>query len=115
PPYSLEDVRRAYFDRARAAHPDRGGSAEEFSKLHEAYTKATEYAGFRTSRMHWLGAWVESYAAQQQVTDRINELGGTVEVEQTTAISESIGADFANVFDRVVSIRLSGQAIDDAV
>ena len=41
PPYTVEDVKRAYFDRALSAHPDRGGSAEEFIKLHEAYTQAT--------------------------------------------------------------------------
>src|SRR5438128_1196307 len=88
PPYTLEDVRRAYFDRALLAHPDRGGSAEEFNKLHEAYTQATEYAGFRVSRLHWLGAWIEQYAAQQRVVADLKGLGGNVELEQSSAVAK---------------------------
>ena len=115
PPYTVEDVKRAYFDRALAAHPDRGGSAEQFIKLHEAYTQATEYAGFRASRMHWLGAWVEQYAATQQVIDEVKRLGGDVEIERSAAVGQSIGDDFATVFERLVGIAFRGPQIADAV
>jgi hypothetical protein len=36
PPYSEEDVRRAYRRLAKAAHPDAGGSSAEFVKLKDA-------------------------------------------------------------------------------
>ena len=115
PPYSLEDVRRAYFDRALVAHPDRGGSAEEFNKLHEAYTQATEYAGFRVSRVDWLGAWVEHYADEQRIVADIRELGGSTAVELAGAVSQSIGDDFANVFERLVDVKFSGSSQGDSV
>jgi hypothetical protein len=36
PPYSVDDVKRAYKRRARTAHPDAGGSHIEFIRLQEA-------------------------------------------------------------------------------
>jgi DnaJ-class molecular chaperone len=37
---SPDDVRRVYRERARAAHPDGGGSLDKFQALHFAYTAA---------------------------------------------------------------------------
>src|SRR5262249_48797184 len=59
--------------------------------------------------------WVEQYAEQQQLIDRIKALGGTVEVESTDWLARSIGNDFAQVLDRIVSVRVSGAEINDAV
>jgi hypothetical protein len=115
PPYTVEDVKRAYLDRAVSAHPDRGGSSEQFIKLHNAYLEATKYAGIRASRMHWLGAWVEQYAAQQQVIDEVKRLGGEVEVDAAAAVAQSIGGDFANVLERLVGIRFHGPQVGDRV
>ena len=50
PPYSAEDIKAAYFEKARAAHPDLGGTAQDFIRLQDAYQKAVEYAGLRASR-----------------------------------------------------------------
>lgn len=36
PPYTEEDIKRAYARLAFECHPDRGGSAEEFQRLTEA-------------------------------------------------------------------------------
>src|SRR4029079_17625433 len=44
PPYSAEDIKAAYFEKARAAHPDLGGTAQDFIRLQDAYQKAVEYA-----------------------------------------------------------------------
>ncbi|KAJ1447685.1 DnaJ domain-containing protein, partial [Pelagophyceae sp. CCMP2097] len=35
---SAEDIRRAYRQKSKTAHPDKGGTEEVFKKLGEAYT-----------------------------------------------------------------------------
>ena len=40
PPYSIEDVKAAYRDQAKRAHPDHGGSSREFHALQEAFDRA---------------------------------------------------------------------------
>ena len=114
PPISVEDVKQAYLDKAKNAHPDRGGSPEDFIRLQRAFEQATEYARFKAGRMQWLSRWVEQYAEQQQLVERIQALGGTVKVGSADAFANSIGQDFATVLDRLVGIRLAGSAIDDS-
>ena len=43
PPYSAEQVRRAYRARSRDAHPDAGGSHADFVRLRRAYDQARRY------------------------------------------------------------------------
>lgn len=112
PPYSAEDIKAAYFEKARAAHPDRGGTAQDFVRLQDAYQKAVEYAGLRASRMHWLGAWTERYATQQSLVEAIEQLGGRVIVEPAGSITASIGEDFAHILDQVSGVELKGRKID---
>lgn len=38
-----EEVKRAYKEKASVCHPDKGGSAEDFQILHDAYEKSLEY------------------------------------------------------------------------
>jgi hypothetical protein len=114
-PVTVEDVKAAYLEKAKTAHPDRGGDAHEFIRLQQAFEQATEYAQFKAGRMQWLTRWVEQYAEQQQVIDQVKALGGTVEVKACDWLTQSIGPDFATVLDRVATIRLSGRAIDDRV
>ena len=113
PPITVDDVKQAYLDKAKNAHPDRGGNAEDFIRLQRAFEQATEYARFKAGRMQWLSRWVEQYADQQQVVERLRAMGGTVDVEAADALAPSIGQDFATVLDRVVGIRLAGPEIDD--
>ena len=40
PPLTLDDVELAYREKAKSAHPDAGGDAEQFRKLQEAYERA---------------------------------------------------------------------------
>ena len=112
-PVTVEDVKQAYLEKAKTAHPDRGGDIHQFIRLQQAFEQATEYAQFKAGRMQWLTRWVEQYAEQQQVIDEVKALGGTVEVKACDWLTKSIGPDFATVLDRVVSIRLSGSSIDD--
>ncbi len=114
PPVSIEDVKQAYLDKAKTAHPDRGGDTQGFVRLHEAFEQATEYARFKAGRMQWLSGWVEQYAEQQQLIDEIKALGGDVEVESVEWLGQTIGTDFATVMDRLAAVRLSGPKVDDA-
>jgi hypothetical protein len=114
PPYTVEDVRMAYREKAKLLHPDRGGSAVEFQKLKEAFDRATEYAQFRTSRRHWLAAQVERYTQQEEVVGEVRRRGGQVEIEQIDWVKRSIGEDFAVVTERLRGIRLHRLADGDA-
>jgi hypothetical protein len=115
PPLTVEDVKQAYLEKAKTAHPDHGGSAEQFVQLHKAFEQATEYARFKAGRMQWLSQWVEQYAEQEQVVGEVKALGGSVEVDSSEWLATSIGADFATVLDRLIAIRLAGRRIDDRV
>ncbi|MFC6871980.1 J domain-containing protein [Halobellus marinus] len=44
---SPEEVKATYRDRVKTAHPDHGGSQEEFKRLQEAYATAREHAAER--------------------------------------------------------------------
>lgn len=113
PPVTEEDVKQAYLVKARTAHPDQGGDIEQFKRLQEAFEQATEYARFKAGRMQWLSRWVEQYAEQEQLIERIKSWGGKVDVQSSDPLSRSIGPDFAVVLDKVVGITLSGNTIND--
>ena len=115
PPVSVEDVKQAYLEKAKTAHPDAGGNAERFKQLQEAFEQATEYARFKTSRMQWLAHWVEQYAEQDQLINQVKELGGTVDVKSSDPMSRTIGPDFAVVLDKVTGIHLKGPKVTDDV
>lgn len=114
-PVSVEDVKQAYLEKVKTAHPDKGGDPNEFQRIQQAYERATEYAQFKANRQGWLGQWVEQYADQQKLIERIKQLGGTVDVESSEWVTQSIGADFGTVLDRIMAIHLEGEAINDAV
>jgi hypothetical protein len=114
PPVTVDDVKQAYLDKAKSAHPDHGGNPQEFIRLHEAFEQATEYARFKAGRMQWLSGWVEQYAEQQQLIDEVKALGGEVEVESVDWLGQTIGPDFAAVMDRLAAVRLAGPQVDDA-
>src|SRR5579872_2920574 len=81
PPYTLDDVQKAYKARAREAHPDRGGANADFLRLREAYEQAQDYVKFIEGRRMWLAAQVEPYLQQQQIVAEIERRGGQVEIE----------------------------------
>jgi hypothetical protein len=114
-PVTVDDVKQAYLEKAKSAHPDHGGDTRQFVRLQEAFEKATEYAKFKAGRMQWLSRWVEQYAEQQQIVDKIRALGGDVNVESVDWLAQSIGADFATVQERVVAIHLEGAGVDDGI
>ncbi len=113
-PCSPEDVRQAYREKARVAHPDHGGSATEFRAVQEAYEKALEYASFLASRTRWLSSSVERYIEQQKFVTRVRKLGGVILFDELTWLREEIGEDFAQINEVVVDITLRGQRVGDA-
>jgi hypothetical protein len=115
PPISVDDVKQAYLAKVKSVHPDHGGTMEDFLILQEAFTHAMEYAKFRVDRMKWLSLQVERYAAQEELVRQIEALGGEVESQSIDWIKRSFGEDFSQLLDLIVSIRLRGPQINNAV
>ena len=113
PPYTPEDVRMAYREKAKQAHPDHGGSTGDFVKLQEAYERAQEYVKFSSGRRQWLAAQVERYVQQEQVLSEVRRRGGEVEIEELDWLKRSIGEDFAILTERLRGIRLRRLADGD--
>jgi hypothetical protein len=113
PPVTVDDVKQAYLERVKSAHPDQGGSIEEFRRVQEAFDQAVKYTSFRADRMKWLGVQVERYAAQEEVIKQIESLGGTVDISSITWMKRSFGEDFAQLMDRIVGITLRGPSVTD--
>lgn len=112
-PCSPEDVRQAYREKVRTAHPDHGGDVAEFRAIQEAYEKALEYSSFLASRTRWLSSSVERYIQQQQFIEQVRKLGGLVHLEELTWLREEIGEDFAQINEVVVGIDLRGDRVGD--
>lgn len=113
PPYDVETVKQAYLEKARQAHPDRGGKQADFVRLQEAFERATQFAEFKASRLRWLGAQVERYARQERFVAELRGLGAQVETERIDWLRHSFGDDFAQVAERVVAISLNGPRFGD--
>jgi hypothetical protein len=105
PPYALEDVKQAYRDKARATHPDRGGSAAAFQAVQEAFERAQAYLEFRADRRAWIAAKMNRYAAVQRAVERLRRLGATVEVGAPRWLEQSFG-DFAQLAETVSAVQL---------
>lgn len=112
-PCSPDDVKQAYLAKAKQAHPDAGGSPEQFVALQQAYEKAVEYSKFFASRSRWLAASVDRYVEQQEATAHITGRGGSVTVEQLDWLQAEIGDDFAQILETVVGIRWTGPTVAD--
>ncbi len=113
PPVSEEDVKQAYLVKVRQAHPDHGGSADEFIRIQQAYERALEYVRFKAGRRQWLARWIDNYAEQESVMDEIRRMGGQPTVETCDWVEEEVGPDFATVLDKLIGIRLEGSEVDD--
>src|SRR5262245_37711019 len=54
PPYSPEDVEKAYLAKLKEIRPDLGGDREAFYAVQNAYAQAKEYVKFRGDRRGWI-------------------------------------------------------------
>jgi hypothetical protein len=113
PPVTLEDVKQAYLVRAREAHPDRGGSQEQFVRVQQALEEANEFVKFKANKLEWLASKIDAYSQQQEVVSETIERGGSVEMEETDWLRKSFGDDFGHVADKLVAVRLPNERADD--
>lgn len=113
PPYTLSDVKAAYRVKAMETHPDRGGAAADFIKIHEAYKQATEYIQITGERRKWIADQVEVHLRQQELADEVTRLGGRTEFEEVHWLKPYVG-DFVLLADRLRVIHLQNTAADDA-
>lgn len=112
-PVSPADVKQAYLERAKVAHPDRSGDPERFKRLQEAFDEAIRFAARNGKRLPWIGHQVPIYIAQRNVLRQVEQLGGKVEVESFDWLKETVGEDFSLIADRLVEIDLSGCPVGD--
>lgn len=113
PPITVADVEEAYRVKAQSAHPDQGGSAEEFKQLQTAYEQAKEYASFRASRRQWLAGQMDRYIQQQAVVTELENRGAQVEIQQISWLERSFGDGFASVAEKFVGLDMSGPTFGD--
>jgi hypothetical protein len=106
-------VKQAYLAKSKTAHPDHGGTTDQFIRLQRAYEDAKEFVQFKAGKLEWLAAKIEAYALQQDVVNETIERGGEVEMEDADWLRKSFGEDFGHVADRLVAVRLRGPAADD--
>lgn len=115
-PCSVEDVKQAYLEKVKHAHPDAGGNQQDFIALQEAYERALEFARFQAGRSRWLALSVDRYIETQRVAGQIAARGGRVEMAPMEWLKREIGEDFSQILDTIGGVRFSGpQAGDDDV
>ena len=112
-PCTSADVEQAYLEKVKLAHPDRGGTQQDFLELQTAYQRAKEYAKFQDSRRNWLADAIERYAKQQEFVADIERRGGKVQVRQLDWLAGEIGEDFAQVLEVIDGVSLVGHTFND--
>jgi hypothetical protein len=114
PPYAREDVKQAYLEKAKQAHPDRGGSTAAFNAVHQAFERAQEYLSFRDDRRAWIAQRMNRYVALQNAIGRLQQLGATVETRAPEWLEHSFG-DFAQLTEAAVKVRAVDAEQGDAI
>lgn len=112
-PVTKEDVRQAYFERAKEMHPDRGGDSKQFMALQTAFEEALAFAERNGKRLPWIGVQMPLYIAQREIVELVESWGGVAEVHQLDWLEDTIGEDFTAIADRLVEINLSKCDIGD--
>ncbi len=114
PPYTAEDVEKAYLARIKEIRPDLGGDREAFYAVQSAYAEAKKYVEFRGDRRGWIAKRMDEYLAVQEVVGQLKRFGAQVENESVDWLQKSFG-DFAELSSSVTGIRLNGAANGDEV
>src|SRR5262245_36463419 len=91
PPYSAEDVEKAYHIKLKEIRPDLGGDREAFYAVQKAYMDAKEYVRFRGDRRGWIARQMDEYLAVQAVIERLREFGADVETDSLDWLKRSFG------------------------
>lgn len=112
-PVTVDDVKQAFYAKARVAHPDHHGQASDFKEVQRAFDEAVAFAERNGKRLPWLGAQMPIYVAQLEVVELVERLGGSVVVEELDWLEDTVGEDFSQLADRLVQIDLTGKPISD--
>jgi hypothetical protein len=114
PPYTADDVERAYLAKIKEIRPDLGGDREAFYDVQNAYMQAKEYVRFRGDRRGWIAKRMDEYLAVQEVIERLQQFGAQIETDSVDWLEKSFG-DFAELSESVYGITLKGAANGDEV
>jgi hypothetical protein len=114
PPYAEEDVKQAYFTKAKELHPDHGGNAHDFAALHEAFQQAQAYLEFRANSRGWIARQMDGYLQSRDLIEKLSALGATVETSMIDWLQRSFG-DFAELTDSITAIRLENSQQAEAM
>jgi hypothetical protein len=114
PPYTAEDVEKAYLAKLKDIRPDLGGDREAFYGVQNAYIQAKEYVRFRGDRRGWIAKRMDEYLAVQEVIEQLRRYGAEVETDAIDWLQKSFG-DFAELSETVHAVRLNGAANGDEV
>lgn len=114
PPYAIEDVKQAYLEKAKQAHPDRGGSTGAFNKVQQAFERAQEYLSFRSDRRAWIASRVARYVAAEKAITRLKGLGASVFTQAADWLQQSFG-DFAQMTESILLVRAVDAPNGDAI
>ena len=82
PPYSPDDVKRAYLAKIRTAHPDHGGEVAAFRRIQDAYEAAKHYVEFKSDKRSWIAAQVDRYVTLSQLEEKLRSHGADIEYQQ---------------------------------
>ena len=114
PPYTAEDVEKAYLLKIKDIRPDLGGDRDAFYAVQNAYMQAKEYVKFRGDRRGWIARRMDEYLALQEVIEQLTKYGAQVESSSLDWLEKSFG-DFAELSESVIGISLKGAANGDEV
>jgi hypothetical protein len=114
PPYGEEDVKQAYFAKAKELHPDHGGNPSDFDALHKAFEQAQQYLEFRANSRGWIAKQIDGYLLSRQVIEQLEKCGATVETQMIDWLERSFG-DFAELTDAIIGIRLENSQHAEAM
>ncbi len=112
-PVTVDDVKQAFYVKARETHPDHRGDPAAFMEVQQAFDEAVEYAKKNGKRLPWIGAQLPVYLAQRQVLELVDALGGSAEVQELDWLEDTVGEDFAQLADRITRIDLSRREVSD--
>ncbi len=114
PPYTAEDVEKAYLSKLKEIRPDLGGDRQAFYDVQNAYMQAKEYVKFRGDRRGWIAKRMDEYLEVQDVIEQLKRFGAEIETDTLDWLQKSFG-DFAELSESVIAIRLNGAANGDEV
>ncbi len=112
-PVTVEDVKQAYYVKARETHPDHQGDPQAFKEIQRAFDEAVEFAKRNGKRLPWIGAQLPIYVAQRNIVEMVESWGGRVVVEPLEWLEDTVGTDFAALADRLTEVDLAGTRIGD--